>query len=103
MNIPAIFWIVPVASVVALAFAAAFYRTMKRQSEGTERMKTIAEHVRRGAMAYLRQQYKVVGIVFAVLALFFAYLAYGAGVQNPWCPSPSSRAASSRGWPAISV
>ena len=59
---------------------------MKRQSEGTERMREIAGHVRAGAMAYLRQQYKVVTVVFVVLALFFAYLAYVAGVQNPWVP-----------------
>ena len=86
MNIPSIFWIVPAASVVALSFAWAFYRLMKREDEGTPRMREIAGHVRRGAMAYLRQQYKVVAIVFVVLALFFAYLAYGAGVQNPWVP-----------------
>ena len=86
MNIPTIFWCVPAASTVALAFAWAFYRAMKREDEGTERMREIAEHVRKGAMAYLKQQYKVVGIVFVVLALFFAYLAYGVGVQNPWVP-----------------
>ena len=86
MNIPSIFWIVPAASVVALAFAWLFYSLMKREDEGTERMREIAGHVRKGAMAYLRQQYKVVGIVFVVLALFFAYLAYGAGVQNGWVP-----------------
>lgn len=86
MNIPSIFWAIPVASILALGFAAGFYRSMKRQSEGTDRMREIAGHVRKGAMAYLRQQYKVVGIVFAALALFFAYLAYGAGVQNSWVP-----------------
>ena len=86
MNIPSIFWIVPAASVVALSFAWAFYRLMKREDEGTPRMREIAAHVRMGAMAYLRQQYKVVGLVFVVLALFFAYLAYGAGVQNEWVP-----------------
>ena len=86
MNTPAIFWIVPAASIVALLFAWAFYRLMKREDEGTERMREIAAHVRKGAMAYLRQQYKVVAIVFVILALFFAYLAYGAGVQNPWVP-----------------
>ncbi|WP_308662829.1 sodium-translocating pyrophosphatase [uncultured Alistipes sp.] len=85
-NTPMIFWVVPVASVIALAFAWAFYRLMKREDEGTPRMREIAAHVRMGAMAYLRQQYKVVGLVFVVLALFFAYLAYGAGVQNEWVP-----------------
>ena len=86
MNIPTIFWVVPIASIIALVFAYIFYRQMKRESEGTERMAEIAAHVRSGAMAYLRQQYKVVIIVFIVLAAFFAYLAYGAGVQNKWVP-----------------
>lgn len=49
-------------------------------------MKEIAAHVRKGAMAYLRQQYKVVSLVFVILVLFFAFLAYGLGVQNPWVP-----------------
>lgn len=86
MNIPLIFWIVPLASLIALLVAWGFYRSMKREDEGTERMKEIAEHVRKGAMAYLKQQYRVITIVFVVLALFFAYLAYGVGVQNPWVP-----------------
>ena len=46
MNIPSIFWIVPAASVVALSFAWAFYRLMKREDEGTPRMREIAAHVR---------------------------------------------------------
>ena len=85
-TIPPIFWSVPAASVAALLFAYGFYVRMKRESEGTERMREIAGYVRKGAMAYLRQQYKVVSIVFVVLALFFAWLAYGVGVQNPWVP-----------------
>lgn len=85
-NIPPIFWLVPGAAIAALCFARYFFVNMKRQSEGTDTMRTIAEHVRKGAMAYLRQQYKVVGIVFLVLCAFFAVLAYGFGVQNPWVP-----------------
>ncbi len=85
-NIPPIFWLVPIAALVALGFARYFFVHMKRQSEGSETMKTIAGHIRKGAMAYLRQQYKVVGIVFLVLCIFFAVLAYGFGVQNPWVP-----------------
>lgn len=103
MNIPSIFWIVPAASVVALSFAWAFYRLMKREDEGTPRMREIAAHVRKGAMAYLRQQYKVVGIVFAVLALFFAWLAYGAGVQNGWVPFAFITGGFSRGLRATSA
>ena len=81
-----LFYAVPVASVVALVFAAIFYAQMKKEDEGTPTMKKIAQFVREGAMAYLKQQYKVVIIVFAVLAVFFAVLAYGFGVQNPWVP-----------------
>ena len=81
-----VFWIIPAAALCALGFALYFYRDMKRRSEGTERMRQIALHVRQGAMAYLRQQYKVVTVVFVCLALFFAFLAYGLGVQNPWVP-----------------
>ena len=85
-NIPSIFWLVPVASLVALGFAWYFFRAMMRESEGTPRMQEIASHVRKGAMAYLKQQYRVVAIVFVILVLFFAFLAYGLGVQNPWVP-----------------
>lgn len=85
-NIPLIFWLVPVAAVVALGFAWYFFRAMMRESEGTPRMQEIASHVRKGAMAYLKQQYRVVAIIFVILVLFFAFLAYGLGVQNPWVP-----------------
>ena len=85
-TVTPIFWLVPAASVLALAFAAYFYRQMKRAPEGTPRMQHIAAAVRRGAMSYLRQQYKVVTLVFICLALFFAVMAYGFHVQNEWVP-----------------
>ena len=81
-----LFYFVPAASVLALVFAAIFYRQMRREDEGTPTMKQIALYVREGAMAYLRQQYKVVIIVFIVLALFFSVLAYVFHIQNPWVP-----------------
>lgn len=86
MNIPSVFWLVPMASVVALGMAFFFFRQMMGEDEGTPRMREIALYVRRGAMAYLRQQYKVVGIVFAVLCVVFAFMAYGLHAQNPWVP-----------------
>ena len=81
-----LFYAVPCASVVALLFAFIFYRQMKKQDEGTPTMKQIAQYVREGAMAYLKQQYKVVVIVFVIMAVFFAVLAYVFKVQNPWVP-----------------
>jgi len=86
MTIPSAFWLVPVASVVALGMAYYFFRQMMAADEGTPRMKEIALYVRHGAMAYLKQQYKVVCIVFAVLCALFAFMAYGMNVQNPWVP-----------------
>ena len=82
----ALFYAVPAASFVALLFAFIFYRRMKMEDEGTPSMRRIAQFVREGAMAYLRQQYKVVVIVFVILVVFFAILAYGFGVQNRWVP-----------------
>lgn len=85
-NIPSVFWLIPIASVVALGMAWFFFRSMMKEDEGTDRMKEIAAHVRKGAMAYLKQQYKVVTIVFVVLAVIFAFMAYVLKVQNPWVP-----------------
>jgi K(+)-stimulated pyrophosphate-energized sodium pump len=81
-----LFWLTPAASVLALVFAGHFYRRMKAAPEGTPRMIEIASHVREGAMAYLRQQYKVVGAFFLLLTLVFAWLAYGLDLQNRWVP-----------------
>ncbi len=81
-----LFWIVPASSVIALLLAWFFYKGMKREDEGTDRMREIALFVRQGAMSYLRQQYKIVGIVFLCLVVLFAIMAYGFQLQNPWVP-----------------
>lgn len=81
-----IFWLVPAASILALTFAWFFFSQMMKADEGTDKMKKIATYVREGASAYLRQQYKVVIIVFIVITIIFSILAYGLGIQNPWVP-----------------
>jgi K(+)-stimulated pyrophosphate-energized sodium pump len=80
-----IFWIIPISAVLALIFAYIFFKTMMRNSEGSDRMKEIAKYVKEGAMAYLKRQYKVVGIVFVILVLLLGILAY-LRVQNPFVP-----------------
>jgi K(+)-stimulated pyrophosphate-energized sodium pump len=80
------FWLIPIASVLALGFAYYFFKQMMKESEGTDTMKKIALYVRQGAMAYLKQQYKVVLIVFLILTLLFAVMAYLLEIQNPWVP-----------------
>jgi len=80
-----IFIIVPIASILALAFAWIFFKSMMKNSEGTDRMKEIAQYVREGAMAYLKRQYKVVGLVFLILFILLTIMAYFR-VQNPFVP-----------------
>ena len=81
-----LFWLVPGASVLALCFAWYFHRQMMKESEGTPRMVQIAAAVRKGAMSYLKQQYKIVGLVFIGLVVMFSVMAYGFDVQNHWVP-----------------
>ncbi|MBX3009455.1 MAG: sodium-translocating pyrophosphatase [Melioribacteraceae bacterium] len=81
-----LFWVVPISSLIALFFAWFFFKQMMKESEGTARMAEIASYVRKGAMAYLRQQYKVVGIFFIIITAIFSILAYGFNLQNGWVP-----------------
>ena len=84
-GMPTIWWSAPLASLLALLMAMVFYKKMIAADEGSDRMKEIAGYVREGAMAYLRRQYKVVGVVFAALFVIFAVLAF-CKVQNPFVP-----------------
>lgn len=84
--IDSVFWIVPAAAIIALCLAAYFYSWMMKESEGTDTMRKIASHVRKGAMSYLKQQYKIVGMVFLCLVILFSIMAYGFNLQNPWVP-----------------
>src|SRR5574344_242898 len=78
-----IIYLVLAASVLALGFAYFFYKRMLKEDEGTDLMKKIALHVRKGAMAYLKQQYKVVIIVFIILAVIFGVMSFF-DLQNGW-------------------
>ncbi|MCH8295345.1 sodium-translocating pyrophosphatase [Candidatus Poribacteria bacterium] len=85
-SVPAAWWLAPIGSLFALAFALIFYKSVMKQDEGNETMREIAQAVREGAMAYLKQQYKVVGIVFAVLCAIFLFMAYVLNAQNKVIP-----------------
>ena len=89
-----LFAIAPISAVIALVFAYGFYKKVMKLSEGTEKMVEIAEAVRQGAKAYIRQQYKIVIIFFVVAALFLAFLAFVLKVQSGWgvftIPLPSA-------------
>ncbi len=80
-----IFWLIPISSVLALVFAWFFFKSMMKNSEGTDKMKEIAQYVREGAMAYIKRQYKVVAYVFIILFVILTVMAYF-GVLNPFVP-----------------
>ncbi len=84
--LPLIWWVAPVGSVVALVFAYVFFRSVMSKDEGTPEMIEIAQAVREGAMAYLKRQYRVVAIIFAVLFVVFLGMAFGLGAQNTVVP-----------------
>ena len=85
-TIPTVWWIAPIGSLIALGFAYYFYRAVMKQDEGNKAMRDIAQSVREGAMAYLRQQYKVVVLVFVVLCLIFLFMAFVLNAQNKVIP-----------------
>lgn len=85
-GLPGLWWLVPAASLAALAFAWYFYRAMLKMNEGTDRMQEIAQAVREGAMAYLNRQYRVVLFAFLALFVIFLFLAFVIRVQNPIVP-----------------
>ncbi|HID51665.1 MAG TPA: sodium-translocating pyrophosphatase [Anaerolineae bacterium] len=83
--IPAIWWLAPIGSILALVFALYFYRQVMKESEGTKEMIEIAQAVREGAMAYLTRQYKVVTLVFVMLFVLFLVMSF-MNLQNPVVP-----------------
>ena len=83
--IPNIWWISPLSAIVALALAYSFFKKLISVSEGTDRMKEIADLVKIGAIAYLKKQYKVIGVVFFFIFIFLSILAFN-GLQSPFVP-----------------
>ncbi len=84
-SLPLVWWMAPIGSVIALVYAWYFFKSVMKVDEGTDLMKEIAQAVREGAMAYLRRQYKVVSIIFAVLFVVFLIMSFF-GVQNSVVP-----------------
>lgn len=86
MSFNALFILVPLASVVALGFAYYFFRYVLGFDPGTPRMQEISSFVREGALAYLKQQYKVVAYFFIAAVVFLSILAFVFNVQSHWVP-----------------
>ena len=77
MKLENYMYLVPVAAVIALIFAAYLARKVGRQSAGTERMKEIAAAIAEGARAFLTAEYKILIIFVAVL-----FVLIGIGIGN---------------------
>jgi K(+)-stimulated pyrophosphate-energized sodium pump len=79
-------WLTWVGSLAALAFALYQAISVLKKDQGTEAMKEISRAVQEGAMAYLKQQYSVVGLVFVILFVLLAVLAYVFHFISPFVP-----------------
>ena len=78
-------FLVMAAALLSLAFAAYKYFSVKRLPEGTAEMAAISAKIRKGAMAYLKRQYKTVAIFFVVIIVLLTALAV-AGTITPFVP-----------------
>ena len=67
-------FMVPIASVLALAVAFIFYKQIFSLDKGTPEMQAISDKIEEGAMAYLRQQYKTIGIIAVIVAVIIAVI-----------------------------
>lgn len=67
-------FMVPLASVLALAVAFIFYKQIFSLDKGTPEMQAISDKIEEGAMAYLRQQYKTIGIIAVIVAVIIAVI-----------------------------
>ena len=81
-----IFWLVPIVAIISLIFARYFFKQMKKEHPGSERMVEIASKVAEGAMAYLKQQYKVIAVVFLTISALLACMSFGLKLQSKWVP-----------------
>jgi K(+)-stimulated pyrophosphate-energized sodium pump len=86
MSLMNLFILAPLGSILALVFAYYFYRFMKKQDPGTADMQRIAGYVQKGAMVYLKRQYRVVALIFLLIFFIFSFMAYVLHTQNPWVP-----------------
>ena len=76
----------PVAALAALIYAFFTARSVMKAAQGSERMKAIADSIRRGAGAYLKRQYRTVGIFFAIVFVVLIVLSFGFGLVNNFTP-----------------
>ncbi len=79
-------WMAWVGSIAAIGFALILGVHVLRKDPGNETTRELSAHIQAGALAYIKQQYKVVILFFAVLLVLFLILAYGLHLISPFVP-----------------
>jgi K(+)-stimulated pyrophosphate-energized sodium pump len=79
LDLDNMLFMIPIAAVVALIFALYFFRNIWSRDKGTPEMQKISDAIETGAMAYLRRQYKTIGIISVILAIVIAVVGFAAG------------------------
>ncbi|MEF9982972.1 MAG: sodium-translocating pyrophosphatase [Oscillospiraceae bacterium] len=79
-------FLAPLGAIAALAYVAVLYKKVLKEDEGTDEMKRISKLIRNGAMAYLKRQYKGVGIFFAIMFVVLFGLSMF-GMVNSFTPA----------------
>lgn len=85
-ELPKLWYLAPIGALMGLVFAFKYYRGVMASPPGNKRMVEIAGHVREGAYAYLRQQYKVVAGIFLLMAVVLSILAFVLDIQSRLVP-----------------
>ena len=71
-------FMIPVAAVIAVIFAAYFFKYVWSKDKGTPEMQEISDAIETGAMAYLKRQYKTIGIISVIVAIVIALVGFAA-------------------------
>lgn len=79
-------WLTPLAAILALFYVVFATFVINKKKDGSERVKEISAAIREGAFAYLKQQYSVVGVYFAVIFLLLLYISFGLKLLTPFVP-----------------
>jgi K(+)-stimulated pyrophosphate-energized sodium pump len=83
---PDLMWVTWIGSIAALFFALYLIISVLKKDQGNEKMIEISKAVQEGALAYLKQQYKIVGIVFILLFVLLSVISYVFNLLSPFVP-----------------
>jgi K(+)-stimulated pyrophosphate-energized sodium pump len=77
-------YVIPIGGVLALIFALYLYLSVKKQSSGNEKMRELSSAIRKGAMAFLKSEYKVLVVFVIVIALILFGTSFIEGTNMSW-------------------